>query len=144
MAKEPATDRPDLHVEPDEDGTDLDIHLAAFGDRLRPLVDRFGGARAFAAECGVPRSAVDKWLGGRAGPGFRSLVAIKRVTGASLDQLVAGESVESAVDLTLLERIVVAIEEEIMKKGWRPSPEDRAQWLVLRYKLEISKLGDGG
>jgi transcriptional regulator with XRE-family HTH domain len=95
---------------------------AGVAKRLKALIDRSGGVRAFAAELDISSSLVSSYRHGRCLPNSESLKKIAETTGVSVDWLLFGDGGESPVmrgqtrsEATLAEDVAEHVRREALR-----------------------------
>jgi transcriptional regulator with XRE-family HTH domain len=125
-----------------------------FAARLRQVIEAYGSASGLAKAIERSEGAVRKWLRGESEPNVTDLRSVCEETGTSIEWLVAGRGQREAmplgvrevappyenpalqhVDTVLLEGVVVAIEEELLKTGLTLPPTKRSVLVAHLYDL---------
>lgn len=119
-----------------------DTALDTFAQRLTAVVEDFTRSRAAAArEFGIGDTTLKSYMAGLTEPGVSELISICDRTGTRIEWLLMGKGPrrlsEESTEVSpgevnnwfhreLVNKVVVAFEEELLKRKWHPSPAQRA------------------
>lgn len=118
--------------------------LGRFVDRLRSVT---GGRNAsdLARETGISPRTIHNYLQGRTqDPSLSHAAAMADALGVQLEWLATGrgpmrradpESPVPVLDETLMRQAIIDQDKEIKRMKWDPTPEERAELTMTRYRL---------
>jgi hypothetical protein len=126
-----------------------------FASRLREVVDVYGSTSALAKTIERSEGAVRKWLRGESEPNVTDLRSLCGETHTSIEWLVTGRGLREAplsvgepeaeyesggpkpLDHLLLENVIRALEEELVKVGLKLPIDKRSMLMVTLYELSL-------
>jgi transcriptional regulator with XRE-family HTH domain len=126
---------------------------SGFATRLREVIDAYGSASGLAKAIDRSEGAVRKWLRGESEPNVTDLRAVCDQTGTNIEWLVANRGLREAQpqvvrdaalqntqraplpDLSLLEEILVSVQEELRNAGLELPPRKLAMLVATLYEL---------
>lgn len=133
-----------------EHGTRVPGYDAAFGDRLKWIVEKIGTQKRAGAIADVKPEMIAKYIAGRAKPSFYAVVALADAAGVSLDWLSTGalpreRGTQSSLadgtplDLEKLEAATSLIEEWLEVHRRTMKPKKKAEVIAAAYEILIER-----